>query len=151
MSLKDKIMADLKTAMLAKDEVKVTVLRGLKSVILDAEVAQNKRDTGLADSEIEKLIAKEVKKRKEAIEVYTANGRGELVESENSEKDILESYLPKQISESEITAKIDEVLGSLPDGEIAQMGTVIGQVKMLVGNAADGATIARLVKEKLKQ
>jgi uncharacterized protein YqeY len=151
MALKDKIIADLKSAMLAKDVAKVTVLRGLKSTILDAEVAQNKRDTGLPDAEIEKLITKEVKKRKEAIDVYEANGRGELVESETFEKDILESYLPKQMTEAEINEKIDDVFDALATGEVAQIGVVIGKVKMLVGNAADGATIARLVKERLSK
>jgi uncharacterized protein YqeY len=149
MALKDTIAADLKAAMLEKDEAQVTVLRGLKAVILDAEVADGKREEGLSDTEIEKLIAKEVKKRNEAIDMYEANGRGDLVESESFEKKVLEKYLPTQMSEAEISAKINEILGSLAEGEIAQMGTVIGKVKMLVGNAADGATIARLVKEKL--
>lgn len=150
MALKDKITADLKSAMLAKNEAKVTVLRGIKSAILDAEVAAGKREEGLSDEEIQKLLMKEVKKRKEAIEVYEANGRGDLVESEKFEKNVIEEYLPKQLSESEISAKIDEVMETLGEGEIAQIGIIIGKVKMLVGSAADGATIARLVKEKIK-
>lgn len=150
MALKDKITADLKSAMLAKNEAKVTVLRGIKSAILDAEVAAGKREEGLSDEEIQKLLMKEVKKRKEAIEVYEANGRGDLVESEKFEKNVIEEYLPKQLSESEISAKIDEVMTTLGEGEIAQVGIIIGKVKMIVGSAADGATIARLVKEKIK-
>ncbi|MFV0485134.1 MAG: GatB/YqeY domain-containing protein [Candidatus Saccharimonadales bacterium] len=150
MALKDKIAADLKSAMLAKDEAKVTVLRGVKSIILDVEVAEGKRDAGLSDEEIEKLLMREVKKRKEAIDIYEANGRGDLVESEKTEKQIIESYLPKQLSESEISEKIDEVMSALGEGEIAQVGVIIGKVKMLVGSAADGATVARLVKEKIK-
>lgn len=150
MGLKIDIEGDLKTAMLNKDEAKVTTLRGLKSAILDAEVAAGKRAEGLSDEEIEKLIAKEIKKRKEAIELYAANGRGELVESEETELKILEEYMPKQMTEEEINDKIDEVLMSLGEGEIASVGVVIGKVKMLVGNSADGATVARLVKEKLK-
>ncbi|MDR3298008.1 MAG: GatB/YqeY domain-containing protein [Candidatus Nomurabacteria bacterium] len=150
MSLKDKITEDLKEAMLAKDEPRVTVLRGLKSAILDVEVAEGKRDKGLSDEEIEKLFMKEVKKRKEAIDIYEANGRGDLVESEEFEKKVIESYLPKQMSDSEISEKIDDVLSSLKEGEIAQIGVIIGKVKMLVGSSADGATVARLVKEKIK-
>lgn len=150
MALKDKIAADLKSAMLAKDEAKVTVLRGIKSTILDAEVAAGKRDTGLPDEEIEKLLMKEVKKRKEAIDIYEANGRGDLVESEKTEKNIIENYLPKQLSDAEISEKIDEVMETLGEGEIAQVGVIIGKVKMLVGSAADGATVARLVKEKIQ-
>lgn len=150
MALKDRIAADLKSAMLAKDEAKVMVLRGIKSTILDAEVAEGKRDAGLSDVEIEKLLAKEVKKRKEAIDIYEANGRGDLVESEKTEKHIIEGYLPKQLSETQISEKIDEVMETLDEGEIAQIGVIIGKVKMLVGSSADGATVARLVKEKIK-
>lgn len=150
MALKDNLTADLKQAMLAKDTAKVTVLRGLKSVILDAEVAAGKRDAGIDDSEIEKLLMKEVKKRKEAIDMYEASGRGDLVESEKFEKKIVETYLPKQLSDQEISEKIDEVMLTIDEGEIAQIGVIIGKVKMLVGSTADGATIARLVKEKIQ-
>ena len=149
MKLKERIERDLKEAMLGGKVAEVTVLRGLKSVILDAEVAGGKRGEGLEDEEIEKLIAKEVKKRNEAIELYEANGRGDLVESESDERRVLERYLPEQMSEDEIREKIDEVLTSLGVGEVANMGVVIGKVKMLVGGAADGASVARLAKEKL--
>jgi len=149
MELKKRIDQDLKAAMLAKEPAVVTVLRGLKAVILDAEVAEGKREKGLLDAEIEKLIAKEVKRRREAIEMYKSGGRVDLVESEEFEQKILEGYLPQQIGEDEIRAKIDEVLMGLSEGEAANMGMVIGKVKALVGNSADGATIARLVKERL--
>jgi uncharacterized protein YqeY len=149
MELKSRIEQDLKAAMLAKEAAAVTVLRGLKATILDVEVAEGKREEGLDDAEIEKLLMKEIKRRKEAIVMYEANGRGDLVESEKFEQEILEGYLPEQMSEDEIKEKIDEVLASLGTGEVANMGTVIGKVKMLVGNGADGALIAKLVKEKI--
>ena len=150
MSLKTEIEGDLKAAMLGKDEAIVTTLRGLKSVILDAEVSSGKRAEGISDDEIEKLVAKEIKKRKEAIEIYEANGRGELAENEKTELKVLEGYMPKQMNEEEVDSIVDEVLMSLDGGEVASMGVVIGKVKMLVGNGADGATVARIVKEKLK-
>jgi len=149
MELKERIEQDLKGAMLAKEAAIVTVLRGLKATILDAEVAEGKREKGLRDAEIEQLIMKEVKKRREAIVMYEANGRGDLVESEQFEQKILEGYLPKQLDEGEIKEKIDEVMASLGEGEVASLGMVIGKVKSLVGNSADGATVARLVKERL--
>ncbi len=96
------------------------------------------------------MVAKEIKKRREAIDIYEASGRGELAESEKDELHILERYLPKQLSDEEVDERIDEVLAGLEGGEAANMGVVIGKVKMLVGNGADGATVARLVKEKLK-
>lgn len=149
MDLKTRIEGDLKDAMLKKDTAKVTTLRGLKSSILDAEVASGKRADGLRDEEIEKIVAKEIKKRREALDMYEANGRGELAENERDEMKVLEVYLPKQLSEKEINQRIDEVLASLGEGEVANMGKIIGEVKMIVGNGADGATVARLVKEKL--
>ena len=148
MELKERIEGDLKRAMLAKEAAMVTVLRGLKATILDVEVAEGKREEGLKDAEIEQLLIKEVKKRKEAIGMYEANGRSDLVESEKFEQGVLEGYLPPQMGENEIRAKIDEVLAEL--GEGANLGAVIGKVKALVGNSADGATIARLVKEKIR-
>ena len=149
MALKTQIEEDLKAAMLARESEKVTTLRGLKSAILDEEVKEGKREDGLSNEEIEKIVAKEVKKRKEAIEFYEADGRGDLVESESAEIEVLQKYLPKQMSEEEIKEKIDEVLNSISDGEVVQLGVVIGKVKMLVGNAADGALVAKLVKERI--
>ena len=150
MTLKKQIDEDLKQAMKGRDEARVTVLRGLKSAILDTEIKDGKRETGLTDEEIEMVVAKEVKKRREAIEFYEADGRGDLVEEEEVEIKVLNDYMAEQMSDEEINEKIDDVLSSLPEGELEKMGVVIGQVKMLVGSGADGARIARLVKERLK-
>jgi uncharacterized protein YqeY len=148
MELKKRIDGDLKEAMLAKEADRVTVLRGLKATILDAEVAEGRRDEGLSDGAIEKLLMREIKRRKEAIVMYETNNREDLVASEKFEQSVLESYLPEQMSEDDIKAKIDEVVSGLDSGEVVNVGIIIGEVKMLVGNKADGATIARLVKER---
>jgi len=150
MNLKERIEGDLKAAMLAKEAAIVTVLRGVKAAILDEEVATGKREKGLTDREIEALVAKEIKRRREAIAMYEATGRGDLVESEKFEQEILEKYLPEQLSEGEVKEKIDEVLAGLEEGEARNVGMVIGKVKMLLGNSADGATVAKLVKEKIQ-
>ena len=150
MTLKKQIDEDLKQAMKERDEARVTVLRGLKSAILDKEIKDGKREVGLTDEEIEMVVAKEVKKRREAIEFYEADGRGDLVEEEEAEIKVLNDYMAEQMSDEEINEKIDDVLSSLSEGELEKMGVVIGQVKMLVGSGADGARIARLVKERLK-
>jgi len=147
--LKVEIDADLKEALLGGEKARVNTLRGLKSAILDAEVSSGKRADGLPDEEVEKVVAKEVKKRRESIEMYSASGRGDLVEEEETELKILEKYLPKQLSEDEINEKIDDVIAGLSEVSPASMGRVIGMVKMLVGNGADGMTVARLVKAKL--
>ena len=149
MSLKDKINSDLKAALLSGDRLKSDVLRSIKAVILDEEVALHKREDGLEDSLIEQLIAKELKKRKESASIYIDAGREELAEKETSEAEILSEYLPKQLSEDEILITIKKIIDELGASDMSLMGQVIGSVKKQLGNAADGAVIARLVKETL--
>lgn len=149
MALKSQIEADLKTALLGGDRFSAEVLRGLKAVILDEEVKQGKRDEGLDDETIEKLIVREVKKRQDSATQYEAAGRPELVEAERNESKVIEGYLPEQISEDEIKKTIDETIAAMGVSGPAVMGQVIGAVKGKLGNAADGGTIARLVKESL--
>lgn len=151
-ALKQRIEADTKAALLNRDSGNrfiADTLRNLKAAILNEEVATGKRDAGLDDDEIEKIIAREVKKRNESIALYEQNGRGELAEQEKRELDVLAAYLPKQLSEDElkeiITAKIAELGAAGPQA----MGQVIGAVKAQAGTSADGALVARLVKEAL--
>lgn len=146
MSIKDTINDDLKAALLSGNRLKADVLRGLKAVILNEEVAKNLREDGLDDESIQQLIAREVKKRNESADLYKNAGRGELADSELSEAEILKTYLPKQLTDEELTAIIKDVIAELNN---ANMGQVIGAVKTKVGNSADGAVIARLVKEAL--
>ncbi len=149
MALKDTIQNDMKAALLSGDRFVGDTLRNLKAAVLDEEVKQNKRDEGLGDEEIEKIVAREVKKRNESIAIYEQNGRTDLAETERKEADVLTRYLPEQMGEDElreiVTAKIAELGASGPQA----MGKVIGAVKQEVGNAADGATLARIVKETL--
>ncbi len=149
MSLRERMEGDLKEALLAGEKDRVTTLRGLRASILNAEVAAGKREEGLEDAEIEKLLQSEAKKRREAMDMYEASGRGDLYASEEAEMKVIEGYLPEQMTEAEILDEVEDVLSSLPDGEPVNMGKVIGQVKMLVGSKADGALIAKVVKERL--
>jgi uncharacterized protein YqeY len=149
MSLKQQIDSDLKHALLAGDKPKVTALRGLKAVILDAEVATGAREAGLDDATIESLIQKEVKKRRESADIYRANGREELAEIEEAEAEQFTGYLPKQLDESELTEIITGVIAETGAESAKDMGKVIGAVRGKVGNSADGALIARIVKQKL--
>lgn len=149
MSFKTQLDNDLKAALLGGDRFRADVLRGLKAVILNEEVAQGKRDEGLDDTTIEKLIAKELKKRLDSVQQYTAAARPELAESEQAEATVLEAYLPAQISEAEILTVIDDTITQLGVSGLQAMGQVIGAVKAKLGNTADGATIARLVKQQL--
>ena len=149
MSLKAQLDNDIKAALLSGDRFTAAVLRDFKAVILNEEVAQKKRDEGLDDASIEKLFAKEVKKRQESATLYDQAGRAELVETELAESKILEAYLPEQLSEEDIKKTVDETVAALGVSGAAAMGQVIGAVKGKLGNAADGATIARLVKQAL--
>jgi len=147
--LKDTINADLKTALLGGNRFEGEVLRGLKAVILNEEVAQNKRDEGLDDVTIETLIVREVKKRNESAKIYDEAGRPELAENERAEAKIISVYLPKQLSEPEIKSVVVRVISELDVSGPAAMGQVIGAVKKELGSSADGATVAKIVKEEL--
>lgn len=149
MALKSQLDNDIKAALLGGDRFRADVLRGLKAVILNEEVAKNKRDEGLDDASIEQLVAKEVKKRLDSVQQYVAAERPELAETEQAEAKILEVYLPEQLSEEDIKIAIDDTIGELGVSGPQAMGQVIGAVKGKLGNAADGGTIARLVKEAL--
>jgi len=149
MALKTQLDNDLKAALLGGDRFRAEVLRGLKAVILNEEVAQNKRDTGLDDTTIETLIVREVKKRADSATQYEAAGRPELVLAEKAESKIIEAYLPEQTSEEDILTIINETITAMGVSGPQAMGQVIGAVKGKLGNSADGGTIARLVKQAL--
>lgn len=146
MALKKQINNDLKTAMLGGDRFCAEVLRGLKATILNEEVASGKRETGLDDSVIEQLVAREVKKRHESAEIYTNANREELADNEKKEADIIGRYLPQQLTENEIKSVIERKIAELGINNPSGFGQVIGAVKSELGNSADGALIAKLVK-----
>lgn len=149
MALTQRIQDDTKAALLGGDRFVGDTLRNLKAAILNEEVAQGKRDEGLSDAEIEKIIAREVKKRNESAIIYEQNDRGEAAEQERREAQIISKYLPQQLSEEEVRAVVEAKVAALGATDAKAMGQVIGAVKAEVGNAADGALIARLVKETL--
>lgn len=149
MALKELINNDLKAALLGGDRFKGEVLRGLKAVILDEEVLQNKRDEGLDDELIEKLIAREVKKRRESAQIFKQADRTDLFDEETKQAEIISGYLPQQLSESEILVAVNEAIQELKATDMTMMGQVIGLVKKNLGNSADGSIIANLVKKIL--
>ena len=149
-TLKDRIQADLKSAMLARDTLKTQTLQGLKAAILNEEVAQKIRETGLDDNKVEQLIARESKKRDEAAELFEKGGNQASADKERAEKAILSVYLPEPLSEAEIQKIVDEVVAEIKPVGPKDMGRVIGAVKSRVGNAADGAVVAKLVKNSLQ-
>jgi uncharacterized protein YqeY len=149
MALMQRIADDLKAALLGGDRFAAQTLRGLKAAILNEEVAQGKRDTGLDEAAIEQIVAKEVKKRNESAAIYDQNMREDAADQERREAEILSQYLPDQLSEAELKTIIDAKIAELSATDVKMMGQVIGAVKKEVGNAADGALLAKIVKETL--
>jgi hypothetical protein cdiviTM7_02614 len=148
-ALKARITDEMKAALLGGNRFRGDVLRNAKAAILNEEVSLGKRDEGLSDAEVEKVLAREVKKRVESAELYRSNGRAELAEPEEQEAEILREFLPEQLSEAEVVTIVEDVIVNMNDVSMQKMGQVIGAVKQKVGNAADGALVAKIVKEKL--
>jgi uncharacterized protein YqeY len=148
--LRSQLDDELKAALLGSDALKVETIRGLKSVISYADIAEKKRDTGgISDDEILNLFAKEAKKRQESADLYVRGGSQERADKELAEKAIIEAYLPVQLSQAEIAAAVDAVITEQGAEGVQAMGKVIGAVKAQLGNTADGSIIAKLVKERL--
>ncbi len=149
MNIKEQIEQDIKQAMLSGDKILVTTLRGLKSAILNVEVAKGARDSGLPDAEITDILSKEVKKRQESADMYTQGGRPESAEAEMTEKHVIEKYLPAQLSEADISQVVATVIAEQRASGMQAMGQVISAVKDRTKGSAEGGLIAKIVKEKL--
>ena len=147
--LEERIEQDIKAALLAGDRTRTMTLRGLKAVLLNAKVATGKRDTGLSDDEVLSILAKQAKQRQESADLYVQGGDQARADAELAEKSLIETYLPTQLSETEIATLIDEAIAQTGAAGLPALGQVIGRVKAKVGAAADGALIARLAKERL--
>jgi uncharacterized protein YqeY len=151
MSIKEQLDADLKTALLGGDKTMAMTLRGLKSAILNVEIAKGNRETGgLNNQEIIELFSKEAKKRQESADLYVQGGNQEKADAELLEKRVIETFLPKQLSDDELQAVVDQVAEQMGSITQAQMGQAIGQVRAQVGAAADGGRIAAAVKGKIE-
>ena len=149
--LKEQLQDDLKAAMLARDTEKVEVLKGLKSAILYAEVAANKREEGLNDQEAIAVFKKESKKRQDSVELFKKGGNIEASEKEAKEKLIIDAYLPEQMSEEQVSSLVDEVIGDLglDSPQKQDMGRIIGAAKAKAGASVDGAMLAKFVQGRL--
>ncbi|HET7629923.1 MAG TPA: GatB/YqeY domain-containing protein [Candidatus Saccharimonadales bacterium] len=148
-TLKDRLNADLKTAMLARDAFATETLRGLKAAILNEEVAKGLREQGLPDEDTEKLLVKEAKKRGEAADLFEQGGNQASADKERKEAELINQYLPEQLSEADVEKLVDAAIADIQPEGVRDMGRVIGAVKAKAGNSADGALVASLVKQKL--
>ena len=147
--LEEKLEKDIKSSLLSGNSFRTTTLRGLKANLLNLKVATGKRETGLSDDEVIEVFVKEAKKRQESAELYTQGGNQARADAELSEKAIIEKYLPKQLSEEEVIPIVDKIFAAAGEAGPHDMGRLIGEVRTQTNGAADGAMIARLVKERL--
>ncbi|MBI2334762.1 GatB/YqeY domain-containing protein [Candidatus Daviesbacteria bacterium] len=141
-----KIRKDLKEALLARDEIKVSTLRLLLSEIKNAEISKGEE---LKLEEIISIIQREVKKRKEAAEGFRSGNREDSAKKEEAESKVLEDYLPAQLSNEELTKIVEEAINEVGANSMQDMGKVMGAVMGKVQGKADGNTVSQIVKEKL--
>lgn len=150
MSLKEKIGEDIKTAMKAKDKVRLQTVRGIKKAILDKEVEiRPKGQDSLTEVQEIELLSQQAKQRRDSIEQFTNAGRDDLAAKESQELAIIETYLPEQLSDSEIEAIIDDLIASSGATSLKDLGKVMGPAMKQLKGKADGKKIQELVKNKL--
>ncbi len=148
MSLEQKIMGDLKIAMLAKDEKALRSLRAIKAAILLAKTSEGAGGELKEDDEI-KLLQKLVKQRKDSLEIFQQQNRTDLAQKEKEEIEIIEKFLPKQLSADELRSEVAAIISEVGASTPADMGKVMGAATKKLAGKADGKTISALVKEML--
>ena len=147
MSLEQKIMTELKTAMKAKNTTALEALRAVKSAIL---LEKTKGKAGeLTEADEMKLLQKLVKQRRESADIYTQQNRPDLAQTELDQVAVIEKFLPKQMSREEIEAKLDNIIVQTGAQSMKDMGKVMGLASKQMAGKADGRLISQIVKEKL--
>ena len=148
MNLFDQVSNDIKSAMLAKDKVRLEALRGIKKEFLEAKTAKG-ADGELTDDMAMKILAKMVKQRKESAQIYTEQNRPDLAEPELAEAAVIETYLPKQMTEEELTEALKAIIAQEGATTPQEMGKVMGVATKQLAGRADGRAISAKVKELL--
>lgn len=147
MSLKEKINTDLKEAMKSKDKIRLNTVRSIRALILEYEKSGSSKE--LSNEDEIKMLSSAAKKRREAAEQYENAGRNELADSEREELKIIESYLPKQLSEEEILGKIKAFANEIGAESKADFGKLMPVVMKNLKGQADGNVIRKLVEQVL--
>ena len=148
MELFDKISADIMTAMKARDKVRLEALRGVKKEFIEAKTAEGAGGV-LTDDNAKKNLIKMVKQRKESARIYQENNRNELADAELAEAAVIEEYLPKQLTEEELTAELKKIIEQVGATSAKDMGKVMGVASKALAGSADGRAISTKVKELL--
>ena len=150
MSLFDTINEDIKKAMLARDHARLLALRGVKKEFLEAKTAEGAGGE-LTDATATKIIAKMVKQRKESAAIYTGQNRDDLAQSELAEVAVLEEYLPKQLTDEELTAAVKAIIEQVGATSMKEMGKVMGVASKQLAGKAEGGVISAKVTQLLAQ
>lgn len=148
MSLFEQVSGDIKSAMKAKDKVKLQALRGIKKEFLEAKTAKGNLGE-LNDEKASQILQKMVKQRKESAAIYTQQNRADLAENELKEASCIEIYLPKQMSEEEIELAVKAIIAETGATSMKDMGKVMGKATKSLAGKADGGLISMLVKKIL--
>jgi len=148
MSLEIKINQDIKQAMLAKQEAKLRGLRAIKSALLLAKTEKGASEDVSEETEI-KVLQKLVKQRKESADIYQAQNRPDLYQIEKEEMEVIEAYLPQQMSREEIETYLKDLIGRVGASSVKDMGKVMGAANKELAGKADGKTISEVVKQLL--
>ena len=147
MSIQSEVMSRMKEAMKAKDTVALEALRALKSAFLLANTSGG--NVELSEADEVKIVQKLVKQRKDSAEIFTEQGRDDLAAPELAQAEVLEQFLPKQLSEEEIRTKVAQVIEQTGASSMKDMGRVMGMASKAMAGMADGKTISSIVKELL--
>ena len=148
MDLFDKISADIKAAMLAREKVRLETLRGIKKEFLEAKTAKG-ADGQLTEGQAPKILAKMAKQRRETAAIYAEQNRPELAENELAEAAVIEEYLPKQLTDEELTAELRRIIAETGATSQKEMGKVMGVASKALAGGADGKVISAKVRELL--
>jgi len=148
MSLKEQLVTDMKAAMRDREagKARLSAIRMIRSAVRNAEIEKGRE---LDDEGVIEVVAREAKKKRETIEAFAGAGRHDRVEQLSEELHVLESYLPRQLSEAELRDLASQVIQEVGGRSLADMGKVMGRIMPEVKGRADGATVNRIVRELL--
>ena len=148
MTLQERISADMKEAMKAKDKVRLAALRDIKSKIMLALTETGGADT-LDDAAVTKILSKQLKQREDPLAIYNEQGRDDLAQEEQAQADVIRFYLPQPMSEAELGQAVAELIAELGATSMADMGRVMGTASARFAGRADGKAISALVRQHL--
>ncbi len=148
MSLKEQIDADIKTAMLARQKDDLLVLRSIKSMLLLASTEKGAGDEVSGEQEM-KILVKAAKQRKESADIFKSNSRDDLAAKELMELEVINRYLPKQMSEEDVKTEIEKIVAQVGASSMKDMGKVMGMANKVLAGKADGKLISTIVKSLL--